>query len=265
MRLRRLLWLFREKGMENIVQIARNMVRTLFSPDNRFLPITGAILLCLIAAALLSKGRRKKFLWAGCFILLTALGYQPGLFAMYVFSMPMEEALVLAGYGRYVGSLLVFIFGVAAVLIMDAFQPAALPTGQKNLAWLALLLFFLPLVPYRGKLMTLYTHSYHQNLYEETDRYLLNRAMERYDLPEGLRYVLYTENDRDYLRFVGRYDLWADNITTLDTLDLDNWEELLAENDYIVLLHNTEEARSLLRQYGYDCPDDGLPAAVKLH
>lgn len=265
MNLRRLLWIFREKSFRDMLRIGKAQALHLLSPDGGFLPVLLLLTLALAAGWLLCKNRRSAFLRAGAFVWGVYLVYQASLYGMYLMSMPIEEALIVAGYERYVGSLLVFVLGAAAVLTMDAFEGAGLSGRQRPLAWLALLLFFLPSVPFLGKASCLWSHAYHQRLYEETDRYLLDQVIESYSLPEGKNYLLYTENSSGYLYYLARYDLWTSEPDAVSDLDREDLPELLAKNDYLVLLYNTEEIRSLLAAQGYTVPDDGLPTALKLH
>ena len=194
------------------------------------------------------------------------LSYQLGISIAYVVSMPMEEALNLSGYHRYSGSMLVFTVGVALIVALDALNAEPVKTKQQRaMACLAVLACALPVFPERTRINTLFNHSYHQELYEDTDRYLLNQAMSKYSLPEGANYIIYTENNRDYLWHLGRYDLWVADPTTIDSLDRGDLGELIADNDYFVLLHNTETAREKLKEFGYEVLDDNEPAAIKLH
>ena len=246
-----LLFTIREKHLENVTGTAKALLRETFSLAS---PVFVSLLLLTLGACL----RALAWSWG------LYLSYHLGLYAMYVFSMPAGGDLGLAGYDRYAGTGMVFLMGVACVLVMDGFDPGALPAGKRPLALLALLLFLLPLFPYRQKAVSLWSHSYHQKLYEETDRYLLDQVVERYAPPERMHYVVYTEKDPDYLYYLARYDLWVSDLVTVDSLEEARTPELLEENDYLILLYNTPQVRQVLASYGLDCPEDGQPAMLRL-
>lgn len=253
----------RGKDLAEFTGTAKALFLRCFDPGNRAFQALLLLSLALLLLAALSRGRRSPLLRAAGLAWALYLSYHLGLLAMYMGSMPQGGDLSLAGYGRYAGSILVFILGTAAVLTEAGFEPTALPDRWRTPALCALLLFLLPLVPYRGSAVALVSRGYHQRLYEETDRYLLDRALARCPVPEGLHYILYTENDPDYLAYVARYELWtgtADAFGPQDELD----PEALEGYDYLLYLQNTAPLREKLAACGCAVPDDGLPGVIQL-
>ncbi len=252
-----------EKDLAEFAATAKALFLRCFDPANAAFQALLLLSLSLLLAALLSKGCRSPFLRAAGLAWALYLCYHLGLLAMYIGSMPPGGDLGLAGYERYAGSVLVFVLGAAAVLTEAGFEPAALPDRRRALALCALLLFLLPLVPYRKTAVALFSRGYHQRLYEETDRYLLDQVLERCEVPEGLNYLLYTENSPDYLAYVARYELWTGTAEAFGPQE-ELSPETLEDCDYFLYLQNTAPLREKLAACGCTIPDDGLPGVIQL-
>lgn len=85
---------------------------------NQVLQGRGILLLLLLLLlayfyARIQKLPRPRFLRLGIFLAAVYLAYQLGNLCMYLFSMPEGEALVMAGYPRYYGSIVIFCMAIA--------------------------------------------------------------------------------------------------------------------------------------------------------
>ena len=110
--------MFSQKTPEIISQITGSFLERVFAFDNPFF----IILIILLVALLFIKLKKVKVpLCCGTVVLMigTYLVYQIGNFGMYMFSMPNDEAVILACYDRYHMTGIVFIAGVLWIFLMQ--------------------------------------------------------------------------------------------------------------------------------------------------
>lgn len=62
-------------------------------------------------------GRVNPILWQLALIDIITIIYYIGIYAMFLFSMPTEEALYLAGFGRYASSIVIMALGLAGMFL----------------------------------------------------------------------------------------------------------------------------------------------------
>lgn len=113
-----------EKGGETISLIAAEMVRQLLHPVSRRLWAIGFLLLfggAAVFGCLHLEGQRSRLhatvrALLGCVAML-AIWYVL-LFGMYVFSMPTDEAILLASFPRYEGTGLTYFIGLTALVML---------------------------------------------------------------------------------------------------------------------------------------------------
>lgn len=118
--------IFNEKSWAQIKAIEERFIQTIFDLNSA---ATLAVLISLLAVAilliLLVLKRRHAFkrlfaIYLGLLIYIAFYFYS--IYLMYLFSMPIEEALVLAGYERYAMSMGVYVLFLAGFLSMIAFD-----------------------------------------------------------------------------------------------------------------------------------------------
>lgn len=102
------------KRAGSVSTVIRKMLGEVFSLSNPYLAILLLSLVLLVAALALAKGDRvvRGLLIYGvaCYLI-----YQVGMGAMYIFTMSEKEAVRLASYDRYNGTILIFSAGVAVL------------------------------------------------------------------------------------------------------------------------------------------------------
>lgn len=62
-------------------------------------------------------GRKNSILWQLALIDIITIIYYIGIYAMFLFSMPTEEALYLAGFDRYASSMVIMALGLAGMFL----------------------------------------------------------------------------------------------------------------------------------------------------
>lgn len=237
--------IFADKTAENISRIGRKMLRKMTnfqSTPNQILMIV-VILLVVVAALqfMAHKNYKSPVKW------LLGIGavygsYQFFVFCMYVFSMPTAEAMDLAGYSRYVGTILIFIYGMAVI--------CCLKFCDYRQQWMFLLPVALCAVPVFRDREGVKELVSRQN-YEETTRYQFNQLIKQEEIPAGARYIIYS-NDQDggYLTFLARYELWSSHILNCDATEFEELKSELPNYDYVIVWSQDELINGYMEENG---------------
>lgn len=112
--------IFSSKGSEVIQQISDLFLSTIFNIQT--LSTQGIILVNVIllgaylAIRFISK-RKNPLLWQLVLINMIVLVYYIGIYFMFLFSMPTDEALYLAGFERYASSIVILALGLAMMFL----------------------------------------------------------------------------------------------------------------------------------------------------
>lgn len=235
-------------------------------PALGFVAINVAVIVAIVALRAL-KGVRLRRLAADLALLdAMTLAYYAGILAMYVLSMPLDEALTVAGFDRYACSIIVlFAGGVALGAVAEleghmafaadgspAFQvPAQKRAYQKGvLACLALTLGLLT-SEYNGML-------YNASEYETSlpcvmrsvtgDRWYAGGAADE-------THYLFYGSDADgrmtsyYFTYVARYYMYAPNIDAICLFYEANMDNLLSSYEELCVVEPDDDERALLRDH----------------
>ena len=262
------------KTPEQLQAILQLFLRT--SVDLSTRPALGFVLLNLLA---LIGGIGFWFLWrcsqkklaVHVFLLdIMVVLYYAGILLLYLFSMPADEALVLAGFDRYACSIIVlFAGGVVLQLeeqVEDHLQYTADGTVQyadfqeknryQRCVMLSLaLLFGILTSEYNG---TLYTQRQDSN---DLTRIMQNVTGDRWpaDGKEDTTRYLFYGSDYDgrmtsyYFQYVARYYLYAPNVDAVCSFYEDNLENLLSQYECLVVVEpDRTEQQMLQKHFGVD-------------
>lgn len=206
-----------EKGLSVIVKIAKMMVKYLLNPDARILLaflLFGAISAALIAGCLMIPGQRAYLRTviggllcsAGVFALWYAM-----LFFMYVFSMPLVEAINLASISRYTSTGLTLLSGLGLILLFAFYGRKTLvfPRVFRGVYVLAAAVCLIALV-LRFPASNISAKLFTRETQPIPERAQLQDAREALDLPANAQLLLYMgnpawENTIDTIRYVTMY------------------------------------------------------------
>jgi hypothetical protein len=260
------------KSPEEIRQIADLFIKSVFDITSR--PAMGilgvdaaAILASVFAAALLKKSWN---LWKALIALnMVLIGYYLGILALYVFSMPLDESLRLAGFERYASSIVVLFTGglvlCATVDLENSFyyKSGELPDYrafktveskdryQKGIIFFMALAITLLMSEYNG--MQTIRRSYKTTLPYKVYQVTGDRWFSGGKVDEN-RYLFYA-SDVDsqvtdyYLQYIGRYMLYAPNVDGICAFYEDNLIHLLSSYDFLVIVEIDGDAKHLMQKY----------------
>lgn len=242
---------------EQYGQITEEFVKAAFSISNRAIL---AFFLCNIAAVLAVLFVRiflKKQWKLGRVLVvvdLMAILYHIGILGLYLFSMPEEEAVRLAGFDRYACSIMVLVEGLLFMQATIDMEHSFAVRIEGNGTYRA---FSSPAAKRRYQYMVLATMMIGVNfLYSEINGLLYIQsnysqslagrmetlAGDRWQEEEDQRKYLVAASDREgqvsngEVFYVSRYFLNAPNVEVTERLDAGNMDEIKKEYDVLIIL-----------------------------
>lgn len=226
-----------------------------------------AIVMSLVAVFLL---RKKWNLWKVMISLdVVLIGYYLGILALYLFLMPLDEAIQLAGFERYASSIVVLFAGglvMCATIDLERsfyYQHDDIPDSrafknaqtkgiyQKGIWVCTALAVTLLLSEYNG--IRSMTQSYETTLPYKVEKVTGDRWYA--DGKEDTSRYLFYSSDANlqvtnyYLQYIARYFLYAPNVDGIVLFYEDNMDNLLSGYDYLVVVEKDDDAARLLKKH----------------
>lgn len=110
---------FNNKTQGEIKEISKNFLNRLNSGDTReFAGLFFLVVILLILFFFINNYLDKRLLGIVVIISVMYIFYNIGLWIMYLVSMPTSEALYLAGYERYISTIIDYLFGITTIGII---------------------------------------------------------------------------------------------------------------------------------------------------
>lgn len=240
---------FQNKSLAEIWDISVKMAKSVFVVSNPALWLLLFGLLMWILWKYITKtpcrDRRNTFLLAVASYVL----YQMGTWGMYLFSMPSEEALILAGYSRYHQTIVMLIAGL---ILIETLQELDTPmvSSVGSFAKIGTLLAALVLSFY---MISPNFSFFEKQRLENTERYKFDQLIAQYDLPNGANYLILTSeerNDSGYLFYLSRYLLSPGSLSILPESKLDTIDPFAF--DYVIAFEETEGTKAFLSELSPD-------------
>ena len=211
----------RTKGWDKLFLFIKEYALHLFTLKNNitniYILIINVILL-LFAITNNKKYKKETFIITGIIDLLY-LFYYLIIGGMYLFSMPWEEAIVFAGYERYMTTIIIIIIGIALMYMLSYDKK------QNNLKYfltITIIFMILSMNIFPGNVLTLLGQDGYQG--SLANKYDL--ILKKYKPSKEEIYYIYSpssKNDFSYLEFMSKYKLNTGNIEMIyseEDLDL---------------------------------------------
>lgn len=248
------------------------------STDITTRPVIGIVIFQFVAIAASIFAyvvlKKKWNLWKALIALdVVLLLYYAGILALYLFSMPLDEAVRLAGFERYASSIVVLFAGslvlcaaidlersfhyrIGEVPDYQAFKTVKTKGHyQKGIIGCMAIAATILLSEYNGIVSIART-------YDTTLPYKIHAVTGDRWYKDGQednnRYLFYA-SDRDqqvtnyYMQYVGKYFLYAPHVDGIVLFYEDNMDNLLSGYDYLVVVETDRNAKWLLKKhYGID-------------
>lgn len=251
-----------KKTADDMIGIGVQILKRFLNPESVEVKMMLILSVFLLMMAALLRG--QKMMKTIVVLLASSWGclavYTISLYAMYVFSMPMGESARLASYDRYVLSVLIFIFGIAVVVITDVARTLAQVQAnqirhssymnQVQMFVMAAALFSVALVWQVHKRLPL---LYQAPDFDGTKRSLLQQLIQRDGLEEGDSCFIYcngSDDDARYFFYLTRYELWSNDILVVRAEEFQEKQDQIEAYDYLVIWESDEQINRYLNQKG---------------
>lgn len=196
----------------------------------------GCVILCCIGAA-----KNKKNQLNGVFLIASIvviyLFFMFILAVMYIISMPLGEALILASYSRYVKTILQYLLALTLSYILFSFNE--IYRYKRLLSVMMIILVLIPGIKEKDQFIELISD---QTDFENVPRGKLLNIKNKYNLPDGASYAFYQNNIDNYwyTYFLIKYDLQSTNIMGFDSGTLEENSDYVETFDYIIVFDEDE-------------------------
>ena len=226
---------FGDKTMEDIHTICISMLKYVIMWKDVWVAIiiSGALgVLIWFFKRNLGKEFRKLILFSiGVYVI-----YQMGMLAMYLFSMPIDEALVLASIERYIKTILMFILYFDMALITKMLSEIYINKGQTIIVTsVAFISFFVYSYISSGQIKFVT-----QDVPDASERNWIEAVKKEYRIPNEESYcVVIPENDAGYARYLTKYIFQSSATSSVIAEDQKNLDDISAKYIFIYDKENT--------------------------
>lgn len=259
-----------DKTPEQISAIASLFFKTAVSLNLRAtqgILLFNALALAAYFIARFALKKRWKLLKVLIALDIALLVYYAGILGMYIVSMPLEEALRLAGFDRYASSMvLLFIGALFMCAVSDVEESFYIQQGErrdvkafkslnsKNLyqaATVALTLAAAMILVSEFNGMNSIKAAYDASLPAKVEAMVGDRWAPEDD---STRYLFYATDTDDqvsnyYLPYVGRYFLFASQVDAVSAFDEAAFMGQIQTYDKFVILESTKEIRAYMQAH----------------
>lgn len=256
------------KTIEQIQEIIQIFLTTIMDMAN---PVTVGFLIInilgIIACLVAKYGIKKKwYLWK--VLLLTnmmVIIYYIGLLGMYIFLMPIDEALRIAGFERYVCSIIIYQIGCLSLCLTldiersfhikmgDIYNPRGFKSIQtKNLYQKATVIC----IVFSVMILTSEINglNYIKDQYEDSLPGRVSAVIEENkNSPNEDSYLVYASNNEEqissyYLQYIFRYMLFTHNVDAIDTVFNNDFVDKLKTYDFLVVFESDKKIEYILKK-----------------
>lgn len=180
------------------------------------------------------------------YIIVLYVAYQIGLYCMYIFSMPVYEALCMPCYYRYILPIELLIMGIIIEIIINIMTNENFTLGKKflNYSGIALCCFILVFYAITNAIFLFVPRKTEVRIHNAN---YMRAVFSKYDLPQdqNVSYLIYISDlndEEDYSEFTdyqwhfATYDLYSAKLNTLRQSQLADFEhDKLVSYDYIII------------------------------
>lgn len=228
-----------EKSPEVIKKIALDLLEYSVKWKGLWLSVAAFAILGILII-LFSKENVKLFKRILLASAATYVIYEIGMLGMYIFSMPLVEAVNLAGFGRYNASIMLavmYMFTALALKVISSLNlKQVLPLVLSYVVLPAVFCLFLFMATGKPRFFLNYTGPYSPKA-----RIWLEEAIKEYDIPQGESYCYaIPKQDYGYMRFLSKYLLLSNRNEAVMREELSKLDETKCK--YIFLYDSENEA-----------------------
>ena len=244
----------RTKGIDNIIEFCKLYLKHFINITNNLAnKYMIGINIAIISMIMFFKKHRKHFL--SCLVIsnILYLMYYAILGLMYLLSMPWIEAVLLAGFDRYMMTIISIIMGFVLIYFINVISK-----GKKNYLIISIsLIISILFITFK-----FYVKNYNLLIgdlnYEESSAYKFDEALgsNYFKADNNNYYYIYapitSHNDFGYIHYLSKYKLNTKNYVVVHSLSQFNNEIDSNLKKNIIILDDTEQIYQYMHQNGYE-------------
>ena len=244
-----------DKSFEDISNIISNFMDKILQINNFVAIFMIMITIVFIIMYIIYKYNHKNydFKFEKKIILTCVLiyvFYMIGLFAMYIFSMPTDEALTLGGYDRYHKTITLYLYGIVTIMCLRfSIDWKGIDSIKTLLMSIVLIVFAFISLKYGVG----YSQIFYNNDYSTTARYQIKQLKDEYNIADDKKYLIYTGDpieNSSYIFYASRYEFRTNNISVYNSEEIKNQNLDFNNYDYIISLEKDSTILSVLKDHG---------------
>lgn len=244
-----------DKSFEDISNIISNFMDKILQINNFVAIFMIMITIVFIIMCIIYKYNHKNydFKFEKKIILTCVLiyvFYMIGLFAMYIFSMPTDEALTLGGYDRYHKTITLYLYGIVTIMCLRfSIDWKGIDSIKTLLMSIVLIVFAFISLKYGVG----YSQIFYNNDYSTTARYQIKQLKDEYNIADDKKYLIYTGDpieNSSYIFYASRYEFRTNNISVYNSEEIKNQNLDFNNYDYIISLEKDSTILSVLKDHG---------------
>lgn len=251
--------IFATKTTADMLEILKRMLHNLFRPEGKsaqLLIMTAMLAIVFWILKKFKKGWAKEEVLHMVELWVILLLYHVGLYGMYVFSMPSNEVFLttLTGYDRYEGTGVLFTYGLLTVFLLEFWRKSAEEYDLKGYFFMIaamVLIYFAPINSTYQYFWVFRTKQYGPG----TEKYKYECLLKEYPIPEGGKYLVYTQGDGGYFYYLSSYELMSSHVDVITSYEPDYLDSVLTDHEYIIVLEDGLNIGRALASFGYNCPE----------
>ncbi len=233
--------------------------------------------LALVAYLVARIAFKKKWQLLKVLLVLdvAVLVYYAGILAMFLFTMPTDEALRLAGFERYASSIVLFLIGALALCaVNDVGNSFHVQQGDRRDSMAFKSLFTKNVYQYASMVFVAVSvflllssinemNSSKASYPDSLPARVQSVVGDNWAAQDGKRYLFYA-SDKDnqvsdyYLQYVGRYYLYAPQVDAVSTVDADTFMQQLGRYDYLVIIESDPAIAGFMRTHSDTSGGNGI-------
>lgn len=229
------------KTPEDLLEIVRVFVITVGQSIQPVVWLFLLGLLLLIFCRFAFKKDCAELCTTLCFTGISYLLYQIGMLGMYILTMPLAEAIKMAGYNRYHQTILLFVSGL---LLIAVFRQIQVSGDGRYHRIKSIVLAGCLLIGVTAALQPHFTYYTRKSL-SGTDREKYDRLVSDYALEDKHNYLILVDEDRencDYLYWMTQYLLAPRDVEFASASTVDELAD--KKFDFVILFDDTESNRT---------------------
>ncbi len=254
------------KTSEEMISIIKTFVSSSLDITTRpflgFLLGNLSIVIIYFLIKVIFKQKWKELFKSLILLDLMVVLYYLGILALYLFSMPLDEAITLAGFERYASSIIVLFIGTLVLKVTLLVQehlsfdedghvlyksPKYKQNYQKSILVCISFIILILSSEYNGMI-------YNDSNYDTSLPYIIENVVGDHYKEDDEKFLLFG-SDFDgqmtsyYFQYLAKYYLYAPNVDAVCTFYEPNLDNLLKDYDYLVVVQEDRQEEALLKKH----------------